>query len=274
MKDLMLNVLEKTYNSSILRKKTVPLFMSDPGLGKTTIIKQFAASKGVDMLKITLSQRMPNEVVGGLMPDKDSKSWEVYDSYELSRLKDGSILFLDEVFNGTLKQTLDAVLNLLEDRILPSGRPLADIMIVAASNPQGLINLTPQIKERFIRYDLKFDSFEYQEYLKQTYGMPFSISKNLCTLINREKFAHEDWNLKTSRSIEKAILQLAFDGETPYKDVLLPFLSEELPAPDDIKPIDVKKGDMVKYIDLLKLIVQLENKPVVTKQQKQVEILV
>ena len=64
MEKEMLDVLNKTYDNRILRRKTVPLFMSNPGIGKTTIIKKFVEEKGVNMVKITLSQRMPNEVVG------------------------------------------------------------------------------------------------------------------------------------------------------------------------------------------------------------------
>lgn len=64
MKELMLDILEKTYSNPVLRKTTVPLFMGNPGMAKTTTIKEFAESKGVKLLKMTLSQRMPNEVVG------------------------------------------------------------------------------------------------------------------------------------------------------------------------------------------------------------------
>ena len=69
MRKEITDILEKTYNNLILRRTTVPLLLSNPGTGKSTIIKQFAESKGVKMVKITLSQRMPNEVVGMLMPD-------------------------------------------------------------------------------------------------------------------------------------------------------------------------------------------------------------
>lgn len=265
MEKLMLDVLEKTYDNPILRRTTVPLFMSNPGVGKTTIIKKFAETKGVNLRKITLSQRMPNEVVGGLMPDKASKTWEVYDSHELSTLKDGDILFFDEVFNGTLKQTLDAFLNLLEDRTLPSGTKLADILIVAASNPQGLINMTPQIKDRFIRYDLKFSNEEFQALLKQKYGMPETISKNLCVLVTKEKFEHESWNLITPRSIEKAINQIGCDLESPYNDVLLPFLTMKIETPVDIEVLNVKKGEEIEYLQILKLIIKNDNKNIKQK---------
>lgn len=256
MEKTMLDVLNKTYDNLKLRRTTVPLFMSNPGIGKTTIIKKFAEERGINMVKITLSQRMPNEVVGGMMPNKETKTWEVYNSEELQTLKDGDILFFDEVFNGTLKQTLDAMLNLLEDRTLPSGIKLADVMIVAASNPQGLINLTPQIKERFIKWDLKFVPEEYRALLKKEYGMPEAISSHLCTLINKEKFEHDSWNFVTPRSIEKAINQAGCDLEGPYTDMILPYLSEEIISPSPISILGVKEGDKVKYIEILKLIIK------------------
>jgi hypothetical protein len=144
--------------------------------------------------------------------------------------------------------------------MLPSGNKLADVLIVAASNPQGLINLTPQIKERFIRYDLKFNKEEFQKILKDKYGMPKSISANLCTLIGKEKFEHDDWNFTTPRSIEKAINQIGCDLTTPYDDVLLPFLSEQLVSPMDISSMSISKGDNVEYVKLLKLILQKESR--------------
>jgi len=256
MEKLMLDVLEKTYNNRILRNKTVPLFMSNPGIGKTTIIKKFAEDKGVRMRKITLSQRMPNEVVGMVMPDINTGKLIVFDSHELDSLRDGDILFLDEVFNGTLKQTLDAVLNLLEDRTLPTGKKLADVLIVAASNPQGLINLTPQIKERFIRYDLEFNREEYQNLLKYKYGIPEFISIHLTNLINKEKFENNEWNYLTPRSIEKAIIQLGLELDSPYEDLILPILVQEIESPCDIHSINIKTGDKVKYLELLKLILK------------------
>lgn len=269
MKNQILDILEKTYNNPILRKKTVPLFMSSPGYGKTTTIKNFAKEKKVKLLKITLSQRMPNEVVGMMMPNIKTGKLEVFDSYELESLNDGDILFIDEVFNGTLKQTLDAFLNLLEDRTLPSGKKMADIMIVAASNPQGLINITPQIKERFIRYDLKFDKDEYMDYLKYNYGMPYSISKHICTLIIKEKF-EEEWNYCSPRSIEKAINQIGCDLISPYDDILLPYLKERISSPIDIENINIKKEDEVEYLTLLKLIIKNKNDTENNKQKNRI----
>ncbi|MEK6884545.1 MAG: AAA family ATPase, partial [Nanoarchaeota archaeon] len=194
MKKEILDILTKTYTNPILRKTTVPLFMSNPGIGKTTItegfVRDFVETKGKKMVTMVLPNLMPNECVGGVYPNQKKRVWEFFDSEKLTSLNDGDVLFLDEVFNGTLKNTLDAMLNVLGQRRLGSGKPMADAMIVAAANPQGLINLTPQIKERFIRYDLKFNAEEYQQDLKYKYGMPENISSHFCTLIKKEKFEH------------------------------------------------------------------------------------
>lgn len=260
MKQNMLDVLNKTYRNSILRETTVPLFMSNPGAGKSTIAKEFADSLGVTMLKTTLSQRMPNEVAGAVMPNAETKTWEVYDNAELLNLKDGDIWFIDEVFNGTMKQTLDALLNVLQDRCLPSGKKLAKIMIIAASNPQGLINLTPQIKQRFRRYDLKFNAEEYQTYLEEKYGMPFNISKHLCTLISKEDFQDPKvFNYKTPRSIEQSLQEIGCGIEAELADSLnfavLPFLKEK------VGPVSINNQPEaeVEYLEVLKYIVEFQN---------------
>jgi len=270
MEELMLEILNKTYDNPILRRTTVPLFMSNPGVGKSTIIKEFAQNRGVKMVKITLSQRMPNEVVGMVMPDINTNRLLVFDSHQLEALEDGSILFFDEVFNGTLKQTLDAVLNLLEDRMLPSGKKLANVMIVAASNHQGLINLTPQIKERFITYNLKFNKEEFQVYLKNKYGMPEVISNNLCILINKEKFEPVSWDFVTPRSVEKAINQIGCELQSPYDDLLLPYLNVEIELPVDNKELNAKQGDKVSYLNILKLIIKHKNDQENNKQKSRV----
>lgn len=271
MRKQILDILEKTYNNPILRKTTVPLFMSSPGIGKTNIthdfVKDFVESKGRKMVTMVLPNLMPNEAVGGVYPNQEKKIWEFFDSEKLTSLNDLDVLFLDEVFNGTLKATLDAMLNVLGQRILGSGRKMADVMIVAASNPQGLINLTPQIKERFIRYDLKFNTEEFQEFMKMKYGMPESISRNLATLINKEKFEHETWNYVTPRSIEKSINQIGCELESPYSDVILPYLKQTLVAPVNIASINKKKGEEVEYLDLLKLIIKNSNRPIKVEEK-------
>lgn len=253
------DILNKTYDNPVLRRTTVPLLISNPGCGKTHALHEFVEERGVKMYTMILSQLMPYEVSGQSIPDAKSKKQIICDSELLMSLKDGDVLFIDECLTS-LKQTLDAFLNLLQDRTLPSGKKLADVLIVAASNPQNMPNLSPAVKERFIRYDLKFNEQEYQDYLKDKYGIPKEISKHLCTLINKEKFEHNEWNYKTPRSVEKAINQIGVGLESPYDDILLPILKQKISSPMDIESISIKKGENVEFLELLKLIIKNSNK--------------
>lgn len=62
--DKVKSVLEKVYNNEILRKTIVPLFIGDPGLGKTVIIQEFAKEKGVKLVELITSQMSPFEISG------------------------------------------------------------------------------------------------------------------------------------------------------------------------------------------------------------------
>jgi hypothetical protein len=248
----ILNVLEGIYASKKLRRIMVPLFLSSPGQGKSRTIESFAKSKGKKVVKITLSQRMPNEVIGMLMPDLTNNKMVSLDSEDLLSLEDGDILFFDEMFNGTLKQTLDAVLNFLMDRVLMSGKPLADVMIVAASNPEGMIPLTPQIKERVIMYHIKYNVDDHRNYLKEKFHMPSSVAGQLTSLVSKEFFSDINrWNFNSARSIETAITSIGLGAPHPNSEVLIKILSYEIKLPIDLPEIEKNKGDIIPYLELL-----------------------
>ena len=57
-------VLEKVYSTDSLRKSIVPLFIGNPGLGKTVMIEQFAKEKGVKLVELITSQMSPFEISG------------------------------------------------------------------------------------------------------------------------------------------------------------------------------------------------------------------
>jgi len=57
-------ILEKVYNSKELRKSIVPLFIGNPGLGKTVFIEQFAKERGAKLVELITSQMSPFEISG------------------------------------------------------------------------------------------------------------------------------------------------------------------------------------------------------------------
>ena len=222
MKEL-LNVLEKIYENEELRQTCIPLFLSNPGIGKTEVIKQFAREKGVKCLDIIASQLMPHEVSGMLLPVHEQKEVEYFDTKMFTSLNDGDILFFDELLNANT-MVLNACLTILENRELISGKKLPKIMIVAAANPQGATIITPQIKERFIWYNIGFDKSSWKEYMAK-FMVTDEIFEQLCTLINAESFNSSEKNYNTPRSIVKAMRMMVADINTPYSSKLSPILN-------------------------------------------------
>lgn len=214
-------ILEKTYNNLELRKSIVPLFIGNPGLGKTAIIEQFAKEKGVELVEMITSQMSPFEVSGICIPDKDTKQMMYYNLDRLEKLKDGDILFFDELLNGN-PVVLNACLTILEQRRFISGKPLPDLLIVAAANPQGMSPLTPQIKRRFVWYDVKFDAKMWKTYMYNKYRMPEEISNKLCNLITVEDFTGN--NFDTPADLDKATAMIIKDVHTPYVNKIKPIL--------------------------------------------------
>ncbi len=206
-------VLEGVYNDSNLRKTIVPLFISNPGLGKSQTIHQFAKNKNVRIVELITSQMSPFEISGIAMPVTETGKMTYFNFDNLESLKDGDILFFDELLNGN-PVILNACLTLLESRRLISGKKLPDIMIVAAANHQGMVPLTPQVKERFVWYNIKFSRTDWSSWMIDKYNVTKTICDKLVKLIESEKF--ETNNFFTPRSIDKAVSMILNDVPTPY----------------------------------------------------------
>ena len=256
------NILEKVYDTPSLRKSIVPLFIGNPGLGKTAMIEQFAKERGVNLIELITSQMSPFEISGIAFPDKASKKMTYYNFDKLENLKDGDILFFDELLNGN-PVVLNACLTMLEQRRFISGKSLPDIMIVAAANPQGMTPLTPQIKERFVWYDVKFNRHMWQNYMNEKYYMPSSISDRLVKLILEETFTGHNFN--TPRSLDKATNLLinkvpASDYEKEIKLILNTLIHNPIENVD-LGDRTLEKDEMISWLELMQIITELKKRP-------------
>lgn len=248
-------VLEKVYNNDSLRKSIVPLFIGNPGLGKSVFIQEFAKKKGVKLVELITSQMSPFEVSGICIPDKDTKQMQYYNFDKLENLQDGDILFFDELLNGN-PIVLNACLTILEQRRFISGKALPNILIVAAANPQGMSPLTPQIKERFVWYNVKFNKHMWSEYMKDKYNAPSSVLNKLASLIINEDLTGD--NFYTPRSVDKAINMIINTVPTPYEKIIKPILEELIlnPFEQDVDLGDDKTlavGEMISWLTLIQL---------------------
>ena len=198
------------------------------GIGKTAELFDFAKEMGVNYEEINVSQMAFNEVAGMTMPDESSHSMKIYDYERLTRLKDGDILFLDELLTGS-EQTLSALLKLIEDRTLISGRKLADIMIIAAANPIASPTMLPlSIRQRFQFVNIDWNSKKWREYIKSTYNVnvPESVIKIITDELSRANDNNANWNVLSPRTATKLLdfyqsnVDSDFDISTIYGDLL------------------------------------------------------
>jgi len=247
-------ILERVYNDADLRKSIVPLFIGNPGLGKTVFIEKFAKRKGVELVELITSQMSSFEISGIAMPEKDTKKMTYYNFDKLENLKDGDILFFDELLNGN-PTVLNACLTMLEQRKFISGKPLPDIMIIAAANPQGMVPITPQIKERFLWYNVKFDKALWIKYMTEKYGIVKGMGNKLSSLILNETFTTN--NFKTPRSLDKAMNMMIKGVPTPYS-VELDIITSEIITNELKEPVTLsgkttlEPNESITWLELIR----------------------
>lgn len=177
-----------------------------------------------------------------------------YNFDRLLSLQDGDILFFDELLNGN-PTVLAACLTLLEGRKMISGQLLPDIMIVAAANRQGMTPITPQIKERFLWYDVNFSQRMWVDFMIKKYDITRTIGDRLSEYIRAETFTGE--NFDTPRSFDKATDMILKGVYTPYESTLLPIFKELIKNETGLKiPLshdrDFMPDECIPWIDLIK----------------------
>lgn len=184
-----------------VRDQIVPCFMGCPGIGKTHEIERYAKDKGKKVVHIIASQILPSEVSGITMPDKEAGGMTVYDHVRLSSLKDGDILFFDELLQGQ-QQVLSACLTLIQERRLMSDKPLPDVMIVAAANPLANPNQLPQaIRDRFLFIGMQFDFHQWKQYMIDSHDI--IIEDSMQNEIDACNTTIAGWNSQTPRTVTK-----------------------------------------------------------------------
>jgi len=184
------------------RGDIVPCLLGAPGIGKTEGIEEFARTHGRDVVHIIASQILPTEVSGMTMPNQETHSMDVFDHSRLSHMRDGDILFLDELLKGQ-QQVLSACLTLVQERRLMSGTHLPDVIIVAAANPLASAKMLPEeIRQRFLFVDVEFDATSWCDYMRERgVPRPEELVRYLVT-----KGGGAEWNTLTPRTMTKLAL--------------------------------------------------------------------
>jgi hypothetical protein len=200
--DRMIQLLDSCW---YLRSEIVPCLVGPPGIGKTAAVELHAKNHGAKVVKIIASRCIPSEIVGMTMPNNESRSMDIYNSRQLTSLRDGDILFLDELLEAD-QFVLSTLLTLIESREMADGTPLPDIQIVAATNdtiPSD--QLRDNIKQRFMFMRFNLDSWQVHEYIKERTGLDH---KSNTTQRIRDKSGGR-YNFLSPRSLTKLAMWMA-----------------------------------------------------------------
>lgn len=186
------------------RDEIVLCLLGSPGIGKTQSIYQWAKDHGRNVVEIIASQILPNEVSGITMPVNETHSMEIFDHARLSSLRDGDILFFDELLQAA-PTTLSACLTLIQERRLMSGAKLPDVMVVAATNPVASPSLVQDcVRQRFMFYGYMFNPKDWKSWMTQVYQCVPTDSLVRCLEYEKHQTVN-GYNQLTPRTAAKLI---------------------------------------------------------------------
>lgn len=204
------------------RDEVVLCLLGAPGIGKTEGIETFARKHHRDVVHIIASQILPTEVSGMTMPNQETHAMDVFDHARLGHLKDGDVLFFDELLKGQV-QVLNACLTLIQERRMMSGKRLPDVLIVAAANPLASPQQLPlEVRQRFMFVEVEFDEYSWCDYMR---GLGIKRPQRLVDdLVTGHASAEATWNVLTPRTMTKLMLWLK---ECPNSEVVQRYVRQE-----------------------------------------------
>lgn len=156
-----------------------PMLVGVAGIGKTSVVKQFAKEKGYHCEIMISSLMEPSDLQG--MPYIEHNSTKFAEPYFITRMKDNakngirSILFLDEI-NRAPKDLLGAMLTLILEREV-NGHKLPEVdglptIVVAGMNPDDegdyhVDALDDAMRNRFLIVRVESDAQSWLKYARE-----------------------------------------------------------------------------------------------------------
>lgn len=213
----------------ILAKQPVMLHGS-PGVGKSDVVRQLAASLGIDLIDLRLSQLDPVDLRGVPSVKGGVTSWNAPDFLPT---KGSGILFLDEI-NSAPQATQAAAYQLVLDRklgdyVLPEGWS-----IVAAGNRQSdraIANqMSSALKNRFvhIEYDVNVEDW-------CQWALTNNVATEVLGFIRFRPMLLNELEMRNQSKEERDRIKRVHDGKafaTPRSWNFLSKVLQQGPAPD------------------------------------------
>lgn len=156
----------KTLLQSHLVVKRSAFIWGPPGVGKSSIIAQFAEENGYSLIDIRLSQFDNTDIRGIPFRHEDGMKWELPSMFPRDR-NAKAIILLDE-FAQAEQSVRKAAFQLVLDRKIGDYIVPDNVIIMAASNRtqdrSGAAKIEYALKSRFTHYDLVVDFDDFSDW--------------------------------------------------------------------------------------------------------------
>lgn len=149
-----------------------PLFVGAPGLGKTEIVQQYARSKGIREITMTLSSYDPPDFKGFPITEVVNGRQRLTFATPSYWPDDGEGIIILEELNRAPTAIMQCVLSLTDARRGFDGYRLPPgWIVVGCVNPEGAeydVNaMDPALKDRFEIFNVEFDKKSFISYVKE-----------------------------------------------------------------------------------------------------------
>lgn len=220
-KELILAVVKDNFAHGI-KDPITPVLVGDPGLGKTSIVRQVAAELGVKESTLIVAQYDPAELGGFPFIDRDD------DGQVVGRVrprwmpkKDRGILTLDEIGQAMLAQQ-NLVAQLVEERRIGENRVSPNWAMVGCTNKltnrAGVNEMPTHLKDRLLFVDVDADADEFLAYAASVGADPMIIGFIGYRPTMLHKFDPAQRSCPTPRSWMKVNRILGMDASVAVKE--------------------------------------------------------
>lgn len=211
----------------VSEKSGVPvMFLSNPGIGKSTTVEMFAEIRGYELLLLRGNSTTAEEINGydsaGAEAEKTKAATHLRPSWFQTILKNSeegkkTLLFLDEI-TTTDDRVQAALLHLVFDRMVDKEPLPKDTLIVSAGNyAQNLsdsMDMLPPTLNRFMLYNIEIFSDDLDIFMNKYQGSNIGkrydymedLKKTMIEMDKQEIVATEDYKNRVGEYVEKGIL--------------------------------------------------------------------
>ena len=164
------SVLDLSLRARKMGKVFNPLFVSNAGIGKSEIVKQWAKNHNLPVIDLRAALLEAPEVVGyPIVQTVDGRQRMHYATPSMWPDHGEGVIFIDEVNRGTTS-VLNAFMQLLTDRKIHEYSLPEGWIIVAAINPENEMydvnTMDTALKDRFEIFEVSYDKTSFLEYAK------------------------------------------------------------------------------------------------------------